>query len=319
MSGSQLTTSFIRIATEGKTVDGREIDAQWLIDMAESYDPNVYTALIWPEHDRWWGSHGEVQELKAEEEDGLMRLYARLCPSMDLMYANRNGQLLFCSIEPSETLDFCGTGKPYLEGLGVTSSPASIGTERLRFSSKRDGRTYGSWEPLVISDVADTKEFSMSSKDSKSKKTLFRSLFNIPDKKEERTPAKQEKPKSRLFSSRKFSDEDVQVIIEAVAELQDTVEEQAATIEEQAAVITEIKENVVDVTEIKEAVEEVKGDLESVQEEVTEIKDEVTGGEFSRLKGKLKNAETKFNKLDAVTTKLPDSAPGATSGKNYAF
>jgi hypothetical protein len=312
MSGSQLTTSFIRIATEGKTVDGRTIDAQWLIDMAESYDTNVYTALIWPEHDRWWGSHGEVQELKAEEEDGLMRLYARLCPSMDLMYANRNGQLLFCSIEPSETLDFCDTGKPYLEGLGVTSSPASIGTERLRFSSKRDGRTYGSWEPLVISDVADTKEFSMSTQDSKAKKTLFRSLFNIPEKKEERAPAKQEKPKSRLFSGRKFSDEDVQVIIEAVAELQDTVEEQTATIEAQAAVIAEIKDNVVDVTEIKDA-------LESVQGEVTEIKDEVTGGEFSKLKGKLNNAEKKFNKLDAVTTKLPDVAPGATSGKNYAF
>ncbi|ALX92724.1 phage capsid protein [Serratia fonticola] len=316
MSGSQLTTSFIRIATEGKTVDGREIDAQWLIDMAESYDPNVYTALIWPEHDRWWGSHGEVQELKAEEEDGLMRLYARLCPSMDLMYANRNGQLLFCSIEPSETLDFCGTGKPYLEGLGVTSSPASIGTERLRFSSKRDGRTYGSWEPLVISDVADTKEFSMSNKDSKPKKTLFRSLFNIPEKGNEK---KTEKPKSRLFSSKHFSDEDVQVIIEAVAELQDQVDEQAATIEEQAAVIVTLQENVTDVTEIQTAVEQVQSDLETVQVEVTEIKDEVTGGEFSKLKGKLKDADKKFTKLDQVTTKLPDPAPGATSGKNYAF
>lgn len=186
MSGSQLTTSFIRIATEGKTVDGRRIEAQWLVDMAESYDPNVYTALIWPEHERWWGSHGEVQELKAEEEDGLMRLYARLCPSMDLMSANRQGQLLFCSIEPSETLDFCDTGKPYLEGLGVTSSPASIGTERLRFSSQRDGRSYGNWEPLVISDVANTQDLFMSAKDNKSKKTLFRSLFNIPEKAQEK-------------------------------------------------------------------------------------------------------------------------------------
>lgn len=312
MTGSQLTTSFIRIATEGKTVDGREIDAQWLIDMAESYDPNVYTAMIWPEHERLWGSKGEVQELKAEEEDGLMRLYARLCPSAELLQANRAGQLLFCSIEPSETLDFCGTGKPYLEGLGVTSSPASIGTERLRFSAKRDGRTYGSWEPLVISDVADTKEYSMSNKDDKSKKSLFRSLFNIADKKETTESVKQDKPKSRLFSGRKFSDEDVQVIVDAVAELQDKVDEQEE-------VIAELKENATDVTEIKTAVEEVKGDLETVQEEVTEIKEEVTGGEFSKLKGKLNNAEKKFNKLDAVTTQLPDPAPGASGGKNFAF
>lgn len=316
MSASQLTTSFIRIATEGKTVDGREIDAQWLIDMADSYDPNVYTALIWPEHERWWGNQGEIQALKAEEEDGLMRLYARLCPSVELLQANRDGQLIFCSIEPSETLDFCGTGKPYLEGLGVTSSPASIGTERLRFSAKRDGRTYGSWEPLVISDVADTKEFSMSTKDAKTKKTLFRNLFNIPEKGNDK---KTEKPKSRLFSSKKFSDDEVQVIIEAVAELQDAVEEQAATIEEQAAVITELKENATDVTEIKDAVEEIQSDLETVQEEVTEIKEEVTGGAFSKLKGKLNNAEKKFNKLDAVTSKLPDPAPGAARGKNYAF
>ena len=316
MSGSQLTTSFIRIATEGKTVDGREIDAQWLIDMAESYDPSVYTALIWPEHERWWGNHGEVQALKAEEEDGLMRLYARLCPTMDLLYANRNGQLLFCSIEPSETLNFRDTGKPYLEGLGVTSSPASIGTERLRFAAKRDGRSYGAWEPLVISDVADTKEFAMSVKDETPKKTLFRSLFNIPDKKDDAAPEKKpstpEKPKSRLFSGRKFSDEDIQVIAEVVAELQDTIDEQAA-------VIAEIKENATDVSDIKDAVEEIKGELDTVQEEVTEIKDEVTGGEFSKLKGKLVNAEKKFNKLDAATTRLPDPAPGATTGKDYAF
>ncbi|PVZ87916.1 phage capsid protein [Serratia sp. S1B] len=304
--GSQLTTSFIRIATEGKTVDGREISAQWLIDMAETYDPNVYTALIWPEHERWWGSHGEVQELKAEEEDGLMRLYARLCPSMDLMYANRNGQLLFCSIEPTDDLNFCGTGKPYLEGLGVTSSPASIGTERLRFSAKRDGRTYGSWEPLVISDVADTKEFSMSKKDeSKKGNSLFRSLFNIPDK-EDKQPVQVEKPKSSFFSKgRKFSDEDIQVLAETVAELQDTIDEQASKIDE-------LEQGAADIESIKATVDEVKS-------EVDDIKENIDGGEFSRLKGKLNDAEKKFNKLDQVATKLPDPAPGAASGKNYSF
>ncbi|HDL7014685.1 TPA: GPO family capsid scaffolding protein [Yersinia enterocolitica] len=318
MSGSQLTTNFIRIATEGKTVDGREIDAQWIIDMAESYNPNVYTALIWPEHERWWGNMGEIQELTYGEEEGLMRLYARMCPNVELLQANRNGQLLFCSIEPSETLNFRDTGKPYLEGLGVTSSPASIGTERLRFSAKRDGRSYGLWEPLVISDVADTEELNMSTKDPKSKKALFRSLFNLADKGSDKKP---EKPKSRLFSSssRKFSDEDIQTIVEAVAELQDTVEEQAETIEEQATIISELQANDTDVTEIQEALTEVKSDLETVQSEVTEIKDEVTGGEFSKLKNKLNAADKKFNKLDRVTTQLPDAAPNASSGKSYNF
>ncbi|HEI6705276.1 TPA: GPO family capsid scaffolding protein [Yersinia enterocolitica] len=318
MSGSQLTTNFIRIATEGATVDGREISAEWLVDMAETYDPAIYTAMIWPEHERWYGACGEVQELKAEAEDGLMRLYARLCPGMDLLYANRNGQMLFCSIEPTETLNFRGTGKPYLEGLGVTSSPASIGTERMRFSANKNGKIYGALEALVISDVADTEELNMSTKDPKSKKALFRSLFNLADKGSDKKP---EKPKSRLFSSssRKFSDEDIQTIVEAVAELQDTVDEQAETIEEQATIISELQANDTDVTEIQEALTEVKSELVTVQEEVTEIKDEVTGGEFSKLKNKLNAADKKFNKLEQVTTKLPDAAPNASSGKSYNF
>ncbi|AJJ66801.1 GPO family capsid scaffolding protein [Yersinia pseudotuberculosis] len=311
MPSSQLTTNFIRIATEGATVDGREIPAEWLVDMAESYDPAIYTAMIWPEHERWYGACGEVQELKAEVEDGLMRLKARLCPGMDLLYANRNGQMLFCSIEPTETLNFRGTGKPYLEGLGVTSSPASVGTERMRFSANKNGKLYGALEALVISDVADTEELNMSTKDSKTKKALFRSLFNIADKDSNKKP---EKPKSRFFSnpSKKFSDEDVQAIVDAVAELQDVVDEQAT-------IIIELQTNVTDVTEIQEALTEVQTELETVQVEVTEIKEEVTGGEFSKLKNKLNAADKKFNKLEQVTTKLPDAAPNASSGKSYNF
>lgn len=299
MPGSQLTTNFIRIATEGKTVDGRDISAQWLIDMAESYAPSVYTAMIWPEHERWWGSCGEVQELKAEEEDGLMRLYARLCPELDLLQANRNGQLLFCSIEPTEDLNFRDTGKPYLEGLGVTSSPASIGTERLRFSAKKNHKLYGALEPLVISDVAELKEDSAMSGKETTKKSLFRQLFSIP----ERTPPKPEKHFST--KGRKFSDEDIQTLAETVADLQDTVEEQAET-------IAELQQEQTDVEAIKTVVEEVK-------EEIEEIKGEVSGGEFSKLKAWAKTADKKFSKLDAAASRLPDEAPGATANKKYAF
>lgn len=307
---SHLTTNFIRIATEGKTVDNRDIKAQWLVDMAETYDPNVYTAMIWPEHERWYGSAGEVQELKAEEEDGLMRLYARICPNMDLLYANRNGQLLFCSIEPTQDLNFRDTGKPYLEGLGVTSSPASVGTERMRFHAKKNGALYGALEPLVISDIADTREdLNMSTKDNKETKkgsSLFRQLFNIPEKEQKQEEQEPEKPQSRFFSKgRKFSDEDIQTLAETVAELQDTVDEQQVKIDE-------LESNAVAVDDIKTAVEEV-------QTEVDAIKEEVSSGDFKKLKTKLDTAEKQFQKLDNVTTKLPDPAPGATSGKNYSF
>lgn len=307
MPASHLTTNFIRVATEGETVDKREIKAEWLVDMAEAYDPNVYTALLWPEHERWFGSCGEVQELKAEVEDGLMRLYARICPSMDLLYSNRNGQLLFCSIEPTDDLNFRGTGKPYLEGLGVTNSPASIGTERMRFSANKTGKLYGALEPFVISEIADSEDLNMSAKDSSKKgNSIFRSLFNIPDKEQQENKQPVEKPKSKFFSkTRKFSDEDIQVLAEVVAELQDTVDEQAAEIEE-------LKQDAVDVEEVKTAIEEVK-------EEVDTIKEEVSGGEFKKLKAKLNDAEQQFSKLDRVTTKLPNPAPGDKGSKKYSF
>ncbi|MBQ4796817.1 phage capsid protein, partial [Pectobacterium versatile] len=50
---SQLMTNWICIATEGETVDKRVMERQWLIDAAETYDPQLYTALIWPEHETW--------------------------------------------------------------------------------------------------------------------------------------------------------------------------------------------------------------------------------------------------------------------------
>ncbi|EAA1889298.1 GPO family capsid scaffolding protein, partial [Salmonella enterica] len=64
MSGSQLATNWICIATAGETVDKRTIEEQWLLDAAELYDPNLYTALLWPEHSRNFGNMGEVLELK---------------------------------------------------------------------------------------------------------------------------------------------------------------------------------------------------------------------------------------------------------------
>ena len=85
MNESTLRTGFVCIATEGKAVDGRDITREWLVDMAETYDPTYYTAVIWPEHDRWSG-HGTVQALKTEEVDDQHKRFAILCPNRDLIY-----------------------------------------------------------------------------------------------------------------------------------------------------------------------------------------------------------------------------------------
>ncbi len=130
------------IATEGPTVDGRKITREWLTQMAESYSTDEYTALIWPEHRRFYGfgeNWGKVVELKAEELDGKMRLFAKLEPNEYMLEANRAKQKLFTSIEPNP--DYKGEGRCYLMGLAATDSPASTGTSLLQFSRKQGETT----------------------------------------------------------------------------------------------------------------------------------------------------------------------------------
>ncbi|MBL0669818.1 GPO family capsid scaffolding protein [Aeromonas hydrophila] len=146
-----LRTGWVVIATEGETVDGRQISAQWIIDMAETYDKDVYCAQLWPEHFRWGDNMGNVIELKHEQLDGKETLFAVLAPTRDLMYQNSRGQYKFCSIEPKP--NFTGTGRTYLTGLGVTDQPASTGTTMLRFSATQDRPLVGQSQPLDLSNL----------------------------------------------------------------------------------------------------------------------------------------------------------------------
>ena len=130
------------IATEGPTVDGRKITREWLTQMAENYSLEEYPVLIWPEHRRFYGfgeNWGKVVELKAEEKDGKMRLFAKLEPNDYMLEANRKKQKLFTSIEPNP--DYKGEGRCYLMGLAATDSPASTGTSLLQFSRKQGETT----------------------------------------------------------------------------------------------------------------------------------------------------------------------------------
>ncbi|EET6763960.1 phage capsid protein, partial [Escherichia coli] len=141
-----LMTDWICIATSGPTVDGREIDPQWLTDAAETYSRNTYTAMLWPWHEEEIGHRqytsnlGEVDSLKAETgEDGKTRLYARLVPNQYLIEANRLGQKLFTSAEIVE--NFARSGRDYLLGVAVTDIPASLGTEKIRFTLNNEEYT----------------------------------------------------------------------------------------------------------------------------------------------------------------------------------
>lgn len=150
---SKLRTGWVCIATEGNSVDDRVISREWLTDMAETYDPDHYTAVIWPEH-YTWTAMGIVEALKAEEVSGKMKLYAILRPTRELIYQNQQGQYQFCSIEPKE--NFAGSEKTYLGGLGVTDRPASTGTTRMQFSDKSQAsKIIGQSEPFSLAEMTD--------------------------------------------------------------------------------------------------------------------------------------------------------------------
>ncbi len=136
-------SKWTRIAVEGATTDGRNIERSWIEDMAAQYSPNTYGARINCEHIKWawpggeFGAYGDVLALKAEEVDiagnKLLALFAQLEPNDALLALNKAGQKVYTSIEVQPK--FANTGKAYLVGLALTDTPASLGTEALSFSA----------------------------------------------------------------------------------------------------------------------------------------------------------------------------------------
>lgn len=139
-------TKFFRVALEGATVDGRTIDRAMIQQMADTYNTNTYTARINCEHLRGYSpqapfnAYGSIAEVKAEEvelelggkTEKRLALFASFEVNDQAKDINKAGQKLFSSVEIQP--DFAGTKKAYLVGLALTDSPASLGTEVLKFS-----------------------------------------------------------------------------------------------------------------------------------------------------------------------------------------
>jgi len=130
-----LTTDWIKVGQSGPTVDRRRIDPAWLVQAAETYTPDTYTAVIWVDHWRFLGSMGKVVAAKAEKDGDIVSLFVKLQPNEWLLSYNSKGQKLFTSMEIDP--DFAETGKAYLIGLAITDEPASLGTHELRFSARK--------------------------------------------------------------------------------------------------------------------------------------------------------------------------------------
>lgn len=126
----------ICILKAGPTVDGRTVPQKVIDDIAETYDPKKYSALINEEHFQWSWKYGSV--LSAEKRDD--ELWAVIKPNSMLLRTVENGQLLHTSVEYKE--DFGETGKAYMTGLALTDNPASLGTTQIQLSNKSNDKIY---------------------------------------------------------------------------------------------------------------------------------------------------------------------------------
>ncbi|EBX7266854.1 GPO family capsid scaffolding protein [Salmonella enterica] len=325
MPQSNYRTDWLCIATSGQAVDGRPIEAQWLIDAAETYSRKTYTAMIWPHHPQrdirereFTCNLGEVDALKVETEGDVTKLYAQLIPNQFLIDANNAGQKLFTSAEFIS--DFGGSGKDYLFGLAVTDIPASLGTEKIKFvvAGEEKEAERGNLETFSLGSLTtrqpEKKELSFWGKLFSPRKDFTPTPEPNTDKPNEGEEKKMDELKALL-----------QQLLELVKNGKSAAEGEAKNVDtpEQAA------EEVADIAEeIADAAAEV---AELAQDVAENPEDEVKAQEFSVAKASLVKAMKAFNvvpekrqrrrrrgfsarrqlaggdnKMDELTTKLTD-------------
>lgn len=279
-------TKFFRIATEGATSDGRVIDRQMIVQMAASYDPATYGARINMEHIRGYDptglfkAYGDVIALKAEEQDGKMRLFAQLDPTAELVAFNKARQKVFCSMEVNP--DFADTGEAYLTGLAVTDNPASLGCEMLAFSAK-----------AKVNPLAERKQ---------DPQNLFTEAVEVTLDFSEEKPDGKGKGKDKGKESSSLTES-----IKRMFSRQDTSDatnqaKHADTNEAVTALAGEVKTLSDNFSKVLKAVETVAGQVDKLQENQTTVSEE-----FSTLKGELEKTET-FTKRPPATGGSGDTA-----------
>ncbi|AGR58511.1 Phage capsid scaffolding protein [Salmonella bongori N268-08] len=130
----------------GSTIDGREISGEHLKAAAKNYDPTVYGARVNVEHitspfpNSDLCAMGDVTALSAEDItegplSGRTALYAEIEPTDRMKKLTDEGKKIYSSIELHP--QFSLNGNPYIVGLAMTDTPASLGTERLKFAAQQ--------------------------------------------------------------------------------------------------------------------------------------------------------------------------------------
>ncbi|QQA76203.1 GPO family capsid scaffolding protein [Pectobacterium parmentieri] len=261
MAATATTRKKFRVAVSGATVDGREIKPEHLRDAAANYSPEVYGARVNVEHylspypDSDFGAMGDVTALSAEDiTDGPMSgrtaLYAEIEPSARMKQLTDAGKKVFSSIELHP--QFALNGKAYVMGLAMTDTPASLGTERLKFATQQRAQVMAfnkqQAEAPMFSDAIEADVIELTAQRGEEGKQWFNRVMGILGK-------------GKKSDDERFSQ--VHQAVEVVAQSQADLSDQFSAVEQARA-------------SDKQAIEKLTSDLEALRQKLS-----VTDGSFS--------------------------------------
>ncbi|MBR7332047.1 GPO family capsid scaffolding protein [Klebsiella pneumoniae] len=146
MANQATTRKKFKVMTSGATIDGRNVTRAQIHAMAAAYDPSVYGARVNIEHilspfpDSVFSAMGDVVALSAEDINegplaGEAHLFAEIEPTQRMKDMIADGKKVYSSIEMHPNLPL--TKGPYLTGLAMTDTPASLGTDKLKFIAEK--------------------------------------------------------------------------------------------------------------------------------------------------------------------------------------
>ncbi|HDE0959342.1 GPO family capsid scaffolding protein [Klebsiella pneumoniae] len=231
MAGTAKPRKKFRVAVSGNTVDGREIQPQHLRDAAANYNLNVYAARVNIEHflspypGSDFGAMGDVTALSTEDITegplaGRTALYAEIDPSDRMVQMTDKGQKVYSSIELAP--QFALNGKAYVVGLAMTDTPASLGTDRLKFAAQQRASVMAfnnqQGEPPMITEAIEAEVIKLAAQRSDEGKQWFNRVMGIL--------GKGQKTDDQRFGQ-------VHQAVEAVAQSQVDLGEQFSTAEQE--------------------------------------------------------------------------------------
>lgn len=145
-------SKLFRVFVAGATIsDGRQITPEMINEIVETFNSDTYTPRVNVEHiagfspEPPFNGYGDVVAVEARDDDVTIAgktekrraLYAQVDANDQLMALVAGDQKPFPSVEI--TGSYAGTGKVGLVGLAFTDNPASIATQRLKFSVHAPG------------------------------------------------------------------------------------------------------------------------------------------------------------------------------------